>query len=117
MVGHVGIDLSGELDEARAEIPLFGFPRKIEGIHRNAMPPEARAGIEGMKTEGLGGSGFDDLPDIDAHAQAQELKFVDQSDVDAAVNVLQKFRHLRSGWRRDGNGSIEDGTVESGGKF
>ena len=117
MVGHVVVDLSGQFDEASAEIKFFGFPREIEGIDGNAMPAQARSGIKRMKAERLGGSGFDDLPDIDVHAQAQQLEFVDQRDVDAAVDVLQQLGHLRGGGRRDRNGAIEDGTVEGAGEL
>src|SRR5271165_2974717 len=95
VVGHVVVNLSGQLDEAGLEIKLFRFPREIERVDGNAVPAQARAGIKGMEAERLGGGGFNDLPDIDAHAQTQQLEFVDQRDVDAAVNVLQQFGHFR----------------------
>ncbi len=77
------------------------------------MTTQAGSGIEGMKAERLGGSGFDDFPNIQIHAQAEHLKLVDQSDVDAAVNILQQLGHLGRGGRGDGNGAMEDRTVES----
>ena len=48
MIRHAVVDLSGKLDEARMEVKLFGFPRKIERINRNAVPAETWAGIEGV---------------------------------------------------------------------
>src|ERR1039458_3395193 len=112
VVRHVVVDLSGKLDEAGAEIKLFGLPREIEGVNGNAMPAQAGAGVKGMKAERLGGSGRDHLPDVDVHAQAQQLEFIDQCDIDAAIDVLQQFGHLRSGRGGDRNGAIENGTVE-----
>jgi type VI protein secretion system component Hcp len=57
------------------------------------MSAQAQARIERVKAERFGGGGRNDLPDndltdIDARAQAQELQFVHQRDVDAAVNIL-----------------------------
>src|ERR1019366_3958040 len=117
VVRHVVVDLSGKLDEAGAEIKLFGLPREIEGVNGNAMPAQAGAGVKGMKAERLGGSGRDHLPDVDVHAQAQQLEFIDQGDVDAAINVLQQFGHLRGGGRGDGNSAMEDRSVKSSGNL
>src|SRR5215469_12286782 len=98
MVRHVRVNFAGEFDEARAEIPLFGLPRKVERIDRDAVSAEAWSGIERMEAERLGGCSFDDFPDIDAHTKRQQFQFVDQCDVDTAVDVFEKLRHLRSSW-------------------
>jgi hypothetical protein len=95
VVRHVVVDLSGRLDEAGAEIKFFGFPGEIEGVNRNAMPTQTGTGIERVEAERLGGSGRDHLPNVDVHAQAQQLEFIHQCDVDAAIDVLQQFGHLR----------------------
>ena len=81
------------------------------------MSAEAWAWIKGMKAEGLRGGGIDDLPDVEIHAQAQHLEFVDQRDVDAAVNIFEQFRHFRGCGRRNEDGATEDRTVERGGDF
>ncbi len=70
-----------------------------------------------MEAERLGGGGVDDLPDVEVHAQAEHLEFVDQRDVDAAIDILEQLGHLRGGGRGDGNGAAEDGAVERGGDF
>ncbi len=93
------------------------LPRKIEGIDGDAVSAQAGAGIERLEAERLALGGFDHLPDVDAHAQAEQLELVDQRDVHAAVNVLQQLGHLRHGRRRDGDGAVEDGAVKLPAEF
>ena len=52
-----------------------------------------------------------------SHAQAEHLQFVDQRDVDAAVDILEQLGHLRGGGRGDGNGAAEDGAVQGASHF
>ena len=52
-----------------------------------------------------------------SHAQAEHLQFVDQRDVDAAIDIFQQLGHLGGGGRGDGNGALEDGSVEGAGQF
>ena len=75
-------------------------------------PPKPGPGIKRMKAERLGGGGFDDFPDVQSHAQAKQFQFVDQRDVDAAIDILQQLGHLGCGRRGDGNGALEDGSVQ-----
>src|ERR1700722_17426704 len=70
-----------------------------------------------MKAERLGGSCADHFPDVDSHAQTQQLEFVDQCDVHAAVDVFKQLGHLRDGRRRNRNCAIKNGSVERAGKF
>src|SRR4029077_6293131 len=88
VIGHGGVDFTGKFDEARGEVVLAGFPGKIERVDRDAVTAEAWAWIKGHEAEGLGGGGVDHLPQIHAHAEAEEFKFVDESDVDAAEDVF-----------------------------
>src|SRR5579863_5352546 len=69
------------------------------------------ARIERMKPEGLGGSRCNHFPDIDSHSQAQQLQFIHQRDVNAAVNVFEELRHFRHRRRRDGDGTLKDAAV------
>ncbi len=112
VVGHAGVDLAGELDEAGVKVKLLCLPRKIEGIDGDAMAAESRAGVESLVAEGLGFGGVDHFKDVDAHAVAELFEFVDQGDIDATVNILQELGHLRRGGRGNRNSSIEDGSVE-----
>jgi len=41
VVGHVGVNLTGEFDEAGAEVPLFGLPREIERVDGDAVAAQA----------------------------------------------------------------------------
>src|SRR5260370_38371927 len=76
------------------------------------MPAQAWPRIKGVEAERLGRSRLDDLPDIDAHAQAEQLELIDQLDVDAAVDIFEKLGHLRCRWARDRHGAVEDLSVE-----
>ena len=80
-------------------------------------PPRPGPGIKRMEAEGLGRGGFDDFPDIDSHAQAEQLEFVDQGDVHAAVNVFEQLGHLRRGRRGNRDDAVEDRAIERGGQF
>ena len=98
MIRHIGVDFAGELDKTSAKIPFLSLPRKVKRIHGNAMSAQPGAGIKRMKAKWLGGSGVDYFPDIDAHSQTQQLEFIYERDVYAAVDVLQKFGHLGDSW-------------------
>ncbi len=95
IVGHVGVDFARQLDEARAEVELLGLPGEIKRVDGDAVPAESRAGIKRLKTEGLGLGRIDHLEDVDVHALAELLEFVDQCNVHASVNVFQQLSHLR----------------------
>src|SRR5258708_33514422 len=112
-VRHVVVNFSRQLDEAGAEVEFPGFPRKVERVDRDGVSAETRSGIERMKAERLGRSCCDDFPDVESHAQAEQLQLIDQGDVDAAVDIFQQLRHLCCGWRGDWNRAMEDGSVKS----
>ena len=59
------------------------------------MTAESGPRIEGLEAEGLGFGSVDDLVDVDAHADAELFEFVDQGDIDAAINVFEELGHLR----------------------
>jgi hypothetical protein len=66
------------------------------------------------EAEGLGGGGFEDLPDVDAHGGVDDLQFVDQGDVDGAVDVLGEFAGFGDLATGDGDDPLDAGAVESG---
>ena len=111
-IGHVCVDLSGELDETRRNVEFARLPGQVERIDRDAVPAEAGAGIERHKAEGLGLGRVDDLPDIDAHRGVDLLQLVDERDVDGAKDVLRQLDRL--GRRRRGNrhGPDDEGGIE-----
>ncbi len=115
VIRHRGVHFAGEFDEARGEIVFARFPRKIEGIDRDAVTAEAGAGIERHEAERLGGRGVDDFPDVDAHAQAEHFQLVDQRDVDAAEDVFEQLGHFGGSRRADRNDLGDDRGVESDG--
>src|SRR5579859_3384095 len=95
-VGHVDVDFAGEFNEPCAKIKLPCFPREIERINGNAVASEPGARIEGLKAEGLGLGRVDDFVDVDSHAHTKLLEFIDQGNVDAAVDVFKQLGHLRN---------------------
>src|SRR5205085_1458462 len=85
MIGHAGVDLTGQLNKACSEIPFLCFPRKIKRIYRNAMTAEAWPRIEGLEAKWLGRSRVYHFPNINSHAQTKEFQLIYQCDVDATV--------------------------------
>ena len=93
-VGHVLVDLPGQLDELGVEVVLPSLPGEVERVDRQAVTAEAGAGLEAHEAERLRGGGVDDLPDVDAHAVAELRQLVDQRDVDGAEDVLEQLGQL-----------------------
>ena len=91
---HGGVDLAGKLDEADGHVEFARFPNEVEGVDRDAMSAEARAGIEGHEAEGLGARGLDHLPDVDAHRLINELQLVHERDIDRTEDVLGELHRL-----------------------
>lgn len=95
VVGHGDVDLPRQLDEAGGKVVLLCLPGKVEGVDGDAVAPEPRSGIEGGEAEGFGCGRLDHLPDVDPHLLGEDLQFVHERDVHAAVDVLQELRELR----------------------
>ena len=93
-VGHVLVDLSGQLDELCIEVELARLPREVERIDREAVSAEPRAGLEAHEAERLRRRGLDDLPDVDMHPVAELRELVDERDVHRAEDVLEQLRQL-----------------------
>ena len=49
-----------------------GLPAEVVGIQRDAVTPQAGAGIERLEAVGLRFRCIDHLPDVDAHSVAQD---------------------------------------------
>src|SRR5580658_3327288 len=81
------------------------------------MAAEAGAWIERLEAEGFSLGGVDDFVDVDAHLHAELLEFIDEGDVDAAVDVFEELGHLGYGGRTDRDYLAEDGAVHGGGQF
>src|SRR5207253_1274411 len=94
VAGHGGVDLAGQLDEARVDPVAAGGPGEVEGVNGDAVSAQAGAGVEGLEAERLGPRRLDHLPHVDAHAFKDHLQLVDQGDVDGAVGVLQDLARL-----------------------
>ena len=73
--------------------------------------------IKGLEPEGLGFCRIDHFVNIDAHAQAQLLQLVDESNVDAAINILKELAHLRDRRAADRHYAAEDRAVHGCGQL
>lgn len=91
---HGLIDFSRELDEAGVDAVFAGFPGEIKGVDGDAVSAEAWAGVKGGVAKGFGGGSADDFPDIEAHAISHDFHFVDEADIDGAVDVFEEFGEL-----------------------
>src|SRR5579875_1726428 len=101
MKWHRGVDLSRQLNETRGKLVLARLPGKIKRVYGYAVPSQARPRIKGGESKRLGLSRADDLPDVQAHALAEQLQFVHQSDIDAPIDVFEQLGHLRCARRTD----------------
>src|SRR5262249_5075242 len=53
-MGHSGIDFTSKFDKAGRDVVFPRFPRKIEGVNRNAVAPEAWSRIERHEAKRFG---------------------------------------------------------------
>ena len=113
VLGHGAVHLSGEFDEAGVHAEFAGFPSEVEGVDGDAVSAEAGAGVEGGEAEGFGGGGADDFPDVDVHGIGDGFEFVDEADIDGAVDVFEELAEFGDLAGTDGDDGVEGGLVES----
>src|SRR5690554_361160 len=116
-VGHVVVDFACQLDKAGIDAIFPGLPGEVEGVDRDAVPAQSRAGGVGHEAEGLGGRSLDHFVDIDAHAVGYDLHFIDQADIHRPVNVFQQLAHLRYAGAADRDGGIDRPLVQGPPQF
>src|SRR5206468_2767139 len=109
-------DLPGQLDEARVDTLLPRRPGQVEGIDGDAVSPEARPGVKGLKAERLGLRRGDYLPDVDAHRVEDDFQLVDQGDVDRPIGVLEDLARLRHARAGDGHDAVDNRLVQGDGE-
>ena len=109
---HCPVHLAGELDEAGVDAVFARFPSEIERIDGDAVTAEAGARIEGGEAEGLGGGGADDFPDVDVHRVGDDLEFVDDADIDRAVDIFEQLGEFRDLGGGDRHHLVERSAVE-----
>src|SRR5660397_188140 len=93
--GHAVVDLSRQVDETGPLPVVGGFPGQVEGVQRDAVPAQARSGIERLVAERFGLGRLYHLKDVDAHGLKGHLELIHQGDIHRAVDVLQEFSRLR----------------------
>ena len=117
VVGHLLVDLAGELDELRRHVELAGPPGQVERVDRQAVAAHPRARLEAHEAVGLRRGRVDDLPDVDPHPVAEHRQLVDERDVHRAEDVLQQLRQLRGLRRGDAHDRVADLAVQRGRAF
>ena len=111
-VGHLLVDLAGELDELGREVVLAGLPGQVERVDRQAVAAHSGAWLEAHEAVGLGRGRVDDLPDVDAHAVGEHRHLVHERDVDRAEDVLEQLGELGDLGRRDAHDLVAHGRVD-----
>src|SRR5437762_4238322 len=81
-----------------------------------AVPTNSRAGIVSHESKRLAFRRFDDLPDIDAQPIAQKRHLVDETDVDKAERVLDKFCQLSDFGRADWHDFVDARCIQKAAK-
>ncbi len=76
------------------------------------MPAQSRTGVIRGETKRFGRCGVDHFVDVDIHLVGNDLHFVDQSDIDGAMNVFQQLGQFRSACGTDRHYRIDRRTVE-----
>ena len=112
MLGHARIDLAGQLNETRMLTIFASLPGEIKWIDGDAMPAKPRAGIKRHETKWLRLGGFDDLPDVNSHGAVHDFQLINQRDIYAAENVLQKLARLSHATRRNGHHFVDRFTIK-----
>ncbi len=113
VVGHVLVDVVGQLDEAErvAEV-LLDPPREVARVDRQAVPADSGAGRESHVAERFGRRGVDRPPDVDAEVAGEHRQLVDERDVDVPERVLEQLDELGLLARTDGNGLVDERVEE-----
>ena len=114
VVGHVLVDLAGELDELRVEAVFPRLPREVERVDRDAVAAEPGTGLEAHEAERLRRRRVHDLPHVDVHPVAELGELVDERDVDRAEDVLEQLRQLGGLRRRHPVYLVDRALVELG---
>jgi hypothetical protein len=83
--------LASELNKPRVEVKLFSLPGRINRVRRNAVPEKALPRVESLKSEWPRFGCIDHFEDVNTHPCAELLQFVNLSDIDAAINVLEQL--------------------------
>lgn len=112
VIRHGPVDLAGEFDELGIDAEFASLPSKVERIDGDAVTTEPGSRVEGGESEGFGGGGTDDLPNIDAHRIGDRFEFVDETDIDRAIDVFEQLGELGNLGGGDGHDLVESGSVE-----
>ena len=111
-LGHLAVDLRGQLDEAGPIVERTHLPRQILGIDGNAVPSESRSGHEFHEAERLRGRRLDDLPHVHVESVRDERQLVHQRDIDGPERIFQDLDHLRGLGGRDRHHRVDEALVE-----
>ena len=115
--GHGGVDLTGQFDKPSVVIEFTGLPGQVEWVDGNTVSTEARTRVERHVSKWLGLGRVDHLPDINIHRIVDQLQFIDQSDVNAPEDILEKLGRFSGPAGGNWHQSVECFAVEFDGPF
>src|SRR5262249_6722215 len=113
VVRNRSVHLSGQVNEAGRKVVLLGFPGQIVRVDGDTVAAETASWIQRRIAECFRGCGIDDFPNIDSNPVGQQLQFINERDIYAAVNILQQLHKLSSASRGDSYDSIDDLAIQS----
>ena len=114
---HAGVDFAGQLNELGMHAVFARLPREVERVNRQAVAAEAGPRVIRRVAERLGGGRVYDFKDVQPHRVAHLPQFIDQADVDRAVNVFHQLGHLGGARGTDRHHAVHRGAVERGADF
>src|SRR5438552_7386577 len=96
------------------------FPGQIERINWDAVTAKTGSWIKWHESKRLCPGSFDDLPDVNSHVGVYQLQLINQRDVDATKNILQKLGRFGDATRRNRHNLVDrfaikrHGAIEAG---
>ena len=112
VAGHPAVDLLGQLDEPERVAERADLIGQVVGVDGDAVAADARARVERLEAERLGGRAPDRVPQVHVQLAAEDRHLVDQGDVHVPVGVLQQLGHLRLAGRLGPHHLVADPLVE-----
>ena len=107
IVGHVIVDVIGQLDESEVLSEVFSNPpSQITRIDWKAVTADSWSRCEAHEPKRLGRCSVDCSPDVDVESSCKLCQFIDERDVDVSERVLKQFDNFGFSAVRHGNGPI-----------
>src|SRR5262249_18614463 len=112
MLGHSCIDLAGQFNETCMLTVFTSLPCEIKWIDWNTMSAQSGTRIKWHEPKRLGLGCFDYFPDVNPHGGINPLELINQGNIDASENILEKLCSFTHATRRDRHKRIDRFSVK-----